>query len=123
MAEMTAAEAAVRILESEGVRHLFGIPGTAVLPVYRALKALGTIRHVIARHEEGALHMADGDARAAGGVGVCIATSGRRQRISSRDSIPPRPIRFRSWPSPASMTRWGRESSRPWTSPRSCAHR
>jgi tartronate-semialdehyde synthase len=76
MAEMTAAEAAVRILESEGVRHLFGIPGTAVLPVYRALKDLGTIRHVIARHEEGAIHMADGYARASGGAGVCIATSG-----------------------------------------------
>lgn len=76
MAEMTAAEAAVRILESEGVRHVFGIPGTAVLPVYRALKDIGTIRHIIARHEEGAIHMADGYARAGGGVGVCIATSG-----------------------------------------------
>ena len=76
MAEMTAAEAAVRILESEGVRHVFGIPGTAVLPVYRALKDIGTIKHIIARHEEGAIHMADGYARASGGVGVCIATSG-----------------------------------------------
>lgn len=76
MAEMTAAEAAVRILESEGVNHVFGIPGTAVLPVYRALKNIGTIRHIIARHEEGAVHMADGYARAGGGVGVCISTSG-----------------------------------------------
>jgi tartronate-semialdehyde synthase len=76
MSKMTAMAAAVRILESEGVKHIFGIPGAGILPFYRALKDLGTIRHMVARHEEGAIHMADGYARAIGTVGVCAATSG-----------------------------------------------
>jgi len=76
MPEMTTMEAAVRILESEGVRQIFGIPGAGILPFYRALKDLGTIEHMVARHEESAIHMADGYARAIGEVGVCAATSG-----------------------------------------------
>lgn len=76
MAKMTSMEAAVRILESEGVRHIFGIPGAGILPFYRALKDLGTIKHMITRHEESAIHMADGYARAIGTVGLCAATSG-----------------------------------------------
>lgn len=76
MAKMSAMGAAVRILESEGVRQIFGIPGAGILPFYRALKDLGTIRHMLCRHEEGAIHMADGYARAIGAVGVCAATSG-----------------------------------------------
>src|SRR4030067_3555498 len=76
MAKMTAMNAAVKILESEGVKHIFGIPGAGILPFYRALKDLGTIRHMLCRHEEGAIHMADGHARAIGAVGVCAATSG-----------------------------------------------
>ena len=76
MPKMTAMEAAVRILESEGVRQIFGIPGAGILPFYRALKDLGTIKHMVTRHEEGAIHMADGYARAIGTVGVCAATSG-----------------------------------------------
>ncbi len=76
MPKMTAMSAAVRILESEGVGHIFGIPGAGILPFYRALKDLGTIRHYLCRHEEGAIHMADGYARALGTVGVCAATSG-----------------------------------------------
>lgn len=76
MPKMTAMDAAVRILESEGVKHVFGIPGAGILPFYRALKDLGTIKHMVARHEEGAIHMADGYARALGTVGVCSATSG-----------------------------------------------
>jgi len=76
MPKMTAMNAAVKILESEGVRHIFGIPGAGILPFYRALKDLGTIRHMLCRHEEGAIHMADGYARAIGTVGVCAATSG-----------------------------------------------
>ena len=76
MPKMTAMEAAVRILQSEGVRHIFGIPGAGILPFYRALKDLGTIKHMVTRHEEGAIHMADGYARAIGTVGVCAATSG-----------------------------------------------
>jgi len=68
--------AAVRILQSEGVKHIFGIPGAGILPLYRALKDLGTIKHMVTRHEESAIHMADGYARAIGTVGVCAATSG-----------------------------------------------
>jgi len=76
MPKMTAMNAAVKILESEGVKHIFGIPGAGILPFYRAMKDLGTIRHMLCRHEEGAIHMADGYARAIGAVGVCVATSG-----------------------------------------------
>jgi tartronate-semialdehyde synthase len=68
--------AAVRILQSEGVKYIFGIPGAGILPFYRALKDLGTIKHMVTRHEESAIHMADGFARALGTVGVCAATSG-----------------------------------------------
>jgi tartronate-semialdehyde synthase len=68
--------AAVRILQSEGVKYIFGIPGAGILPFYRALKDLGTIKHMVTRHEESAIHMADGYARALGTVGVCAATSG-----------------------------------------------
>jgi tartronate-semialdehyde synthase len=76
MPKVTSVEAAVRILESEGVKNIFGIPGAGILPFYRALKDLGTIKHMITRHEESAIHMADGYARAIGAVGVCAATSG-----------------------------------------------
>ena len=76
MPKMTAMDAAVIILESEGVRHIFGIPGAGILPFYRSLKDLGTIQHFLCRHEEGAIHMADGYARAIGTIGVCAATSG-----------------------------------------------
>jgi tartronate-semialdehyde synthase len=71
----TAAQAAVRVMESEGVEVCFGIPGASILPLYDALRA-SSIKHFIARHEEGAAHSADGYARASGKVGVAIATSG-----------------------------------------------
>jgi len=76
MAKMSAMAAAMKILESEGVKHIFGIPGAGILPFYQALKDQGTIEHFLCRHEEGAIHMADGYARAIGTVGVCAATSG-----------------------------------------------
>src|SRR5450432_4531419 len=77
MARMKAIEAAVRVLEKEGVTCAFGVPGAAINPLYAALKARGSIRHVLARHVEGASHMADGYSRArAGNIGVCIGTSG-----------------------------------------------
>ncbi|MBN1106985.1 MAG: glyoxylate carboligase [Deltaproteobacteria bacterium] len=76
MPKMTAMAAAAKILQSEGVKQIFGIPGAGILPFYRALKDLGTIRHMVTRHEESAIHMADGYARALGTVGVCVATSG-----------------------------------------------
>jgi tartronate-semialdehyde synthase len=77
MARMTAAEAAVAIIEREGVRHAFGIPGAAINPFYAAMRRRGGIQHVLARHVEGAAHMAEGYTRArAGNIGLCIGTSG-----------------------------------------------
>ncbi len=77
MARMKAIDAAVRVLEREGVTVAFGVPGAAINPLYAALKARGSIRHILARHVEGASHMADGYTRAkAGNIGVCIGTSG-----------------------------------------------
>jgi tartronate-semialdehyde synthase len=77
MARMTAAAAAVAILEREGVTAAFGVPGAAINPVYAAMRASGGIAHVLARHVEGASHMAEGYTRAkAGNIGVCIGTSG-----------------------------------------------
>ena len=58
MTRMTAAEAAVRILEAEGATQAFGVPGAAINPFYAAMRARGTIGHVLARHVEGASHMA-----------------------------------------------------------------
>jgi len=77
VAKMSAAEAAVRVLEREGITQAFGIPGAAINPFYAALRKAGSIQHVLARHVEGASHMAEGYTRAkAGNIGVCIGTSG-----------------------------------------------
>ncbi|MDX6749807.1 glyoxylate carboligase [Geminicoccaceae bacterium 1502E] len=77
MARMTAVEAAVRVLDKEGVSVAFGVPGAAINPLYAAMRADGRIRHILARHVEGAAHMADGYSRAvAGNIGVCLGTSG-----------------------------------------------
>jgi tartronate-semialdehyde synthase len=77
MAKMRAIDAAVRVLEKEGVTCAFGVPGAAINPLYSALKLRGSIRHILARHVEGASHMADGYTRAMpGNIGVCIGTSG-----------------------------------------------
>ena len=77
MAKMRAIDAAVRVLEREGVTAAFGVPGAAINPLYSALKARGSITHILARHVEGASHMAEGYTRAAAGnIGVCIGTSG-----------------------------------------------
>ena len=71
----TGAEILWECLEREGVEHVFGYPGGAILPAYDALKH-SNIHHVLVRHEQGATHMADGYARASGRVGVAVATSG-----------------------------------------------
>ncbi|MFE2429075.1 glyoxylate carboligase [Streptomyces sp. NPDC059373] len=77
MPRMTAARAAVEILKREGVDTAFGVPGAAINPFYAALKASGGIDHTLARHVEGASHMAEGYTRTkAGNIGVCIGTSG-----------------------------------------------
>src|SRR6201991_3096753 len=77
MPRMRAADAAVKIMELEGATQTFGLPGAAINPFYSAMRAHGGIRHVLARHVEGASHMAEGYTRAApGNIGVCIGTSG-----------------------------------------------
>src|SRR6478735_599906 len=77
MAKMRAVDAAVLVLEKEGVDCAFGVPGAAINPFYSALKTRGSVRHILARHVEGASHMAEGYTRAeAGNIGVCIGTSG-----------------------------------------------
>ncbi|MEU6082703.1 glyoxylate carboligase [Streptomyces sp. NPDC047108] len=77
MPRMTAARAAVEILKREGVDTAFGVPGAAINPFYAALRASGGVEHKLARHVEGASHMAEGYTRAkAGNIGVCIGTSG-----------------------------------------------
>lgn len=77
MAKMPAIEAAVRVMEKEGVSNAFGVPGAAINPLYAAMKRRESITHILARHVEGAAHMAEGFTRArAGNIGVCIGTSG-----------------------------------------------
>jgi acetolactate synthase-1/2/3 large subunit len=73
---MTGGDAILRALEAEGVDVMFGIPGGAIMPTYDAIARGTMVRHVLARHEQGAGHMAQGYARASGNVGVAIATSG-----------------------------------------------
>jgi len=76
MPKMTAMEAAVHVLKSEGVDLVFGVPGAAILPLYDALRG-STIRHVLVRHEEGGTHAAEGYSRAhPGKIGVNLGTSG-----------------------------------------------
>jgi tartronate-semialdehyde synthase len=77
MTRMRTVDAAVLILEKENAVEAFGLPGAAINPFYSAMKAHGGIRHTLARHVEGASHMADGYSRAvAGNIGICIGTSG-----------------------------------------------
>nr|WP_297457755.1 glyoxylate carboligase [uncultured Halomonas sp.] len=77
MAKMTAAEAAVHVMKKEGIDVAFGVPGAAINPFYAAMRKVGGVDHVLARHVEGASHMAEGYTRTkAGNIGVCIGTSG-----------------------------------------------
>ena len=77
MPRMKAADAAVAILRHEGVRCVFGLPGAAINPFYAAMRRDGGITHTLARHVEGASHMAEGYTRArSGNIGVCVGTSG-----------------------------------------------
>src|SRR5690349_21908379 len=96
MSRMKAAMAAVLVLEKEGITQAFGVPGAAINPLYAALRERQSISHVLARHVEGASHMAEGYTRAApGNIGVCIGTSGPAGTdmitglyAASADSIP-----------------------------------
>jgi len=76
MTEMTGAEMVIQALADQGVEHLFGYPGGAVLPIYDALFQQEKVSHVLVRHEQGAVHAAEGYARSTGKVGTVLVTSG-----------------------------------------------
>ena len=91
---MIGADILLSCLEKQGVDLVFGLPGGAVIPLYDRLKHFG-VKHILMRHEQGAVHAADGYARATGKVGVCFATSGPGAAnmmtglgTASMDSIP-----------------------------------
>ncbi|HPW30336.1 MAG TPA: thiamine pyrophosphate-binding protein, partial [Rhodoferax sp.] len=74
--ELRGAEVLVKALQAEGVKYIWGYPGGAVLHIYDAFYKQDTIQHVLVRHEQAAVHAADGYARATGDVGVALVTSG-----------------------------------------------
>src|SRR5919205_3447950 len=76
MTDMTGAEMVIQALADQGVEHIFGYPGGAVLPIYDALFHQEKVRHILVRHEQGAVHAAEGYARSSGKVGCVLVTSG-----------------------------------------------
>src|SRR5918996_4101451 len=74
--EMTGAEMVIEALADQGVKHLFGYPGGAVLPIYDAMFQQQKLKHILVRHEQGAVHAAEGYARTTGKVGCVLVTSG-----------------------------------------------
>ncbi|MDQ3567506.1 MAG: thiamine pyrophosphate-binding protein, partial [Actinomycetota bacterium] len=76
MPTMNVMDAVVKVMEDEGVEYAFGVPGAAILPLYKALSKSERIRHLSVSHEEGGTHAADGYARVTGKVGINIGTSG-----------------------------------------------
>src|SRR5258708_13227744 len=74
--ELTGAEMVIEALADQGVEHLFGYPGGAVLPIYDALFQQDKVTHILVRHEQGAVHAAEGYARSTGKVGCVLVTSG-----------------------------------------------
>ena len=76
MTEMTGAEMVIAALADQGVEHIFGYPGGAVLPIYDALFQQDKVQHILVRHEQGAVHAAEGYARSTGKVGTVLVTSG-----------------------------------------------
>src|SRR5690242_3309489 len=73
---MTGAEMVLQVLADQGVEHIFGYPGGAVLPIYDQLFRQDRLKHILVRHEQGAVHAAEGYARSTGKVGVVLVTSG-----------------------------------------------
>jgi acetolactate synthase-1/2/3 large subunit len=76
MTQMTGAEMVIAALADQGVEHIFGYPGGAVLPIYDALFQQDKVQHILVRHEQGAVHAAEGYARSTGKVGTVLVTSG-----------------------------------------------
>ena len=118
MAKMRAAMAAVLVLEKENVTQAFGVPGAAINPFYAALRERQSIAHVLARHVEGASHMAEGYTRAqAGNIGVHRHLGAGRHRhdhgaVLGQRRQHPHPVHHR----PAPRARLYRRTSRRWTS-------
>ena len=81
---MEGAELILKVLEDQGVEVIFGYPGGAVLPIYDALFRNNSIRHILVRHEQAAVHAAEGYARSTGKVGVVLVTSGPGQQMLLR---------------------------------------
>ncbi|MGD9503030.1 MAG: thiamine pyrophosphate-binding protein, partial [Methyloceanibacter sp.] len=73
---MTGADMVLQVLADQGVEHIFGYPGGAVLPIYDKLFQQDRLKHILVRHEQGAVHAAEGYARSTGKVGVVLVTSG-----------------------------------------------
>ena len=73
---MSGADAILRVLEEQGVEVIFGYPGGAILPIYDSLFKSNSIKHILVRHEQAAVHAAEGYARSTGKVGVVLVTSG-----------------------------------------------
>jgi tartronate-semialdehyde synthase len=119
---MRSVDAAVAIMVKEGVDVVFGLPGAAINPFYSAMRADGSIRHILARHVEGAAHMAEGYTRTAvGNVGVCVGTSGPAgtDMITGLYSAQATPSRSCASPGRRPWRACTRRTSRPSTSPRS----
>ncbi len=74
--KMTGAQMVIRALQDQGVEHVFGYPGGAVLPIYDAIFQQDKVKHVLVRHEQGAVHAAEGYARSSGKIGCVLVTSG-----------------------------------------------
>src|SRR5215469_807929 len=74
--ELNGAEIVIRALVDQGVEVVFGYPGGAVLPIYDALFKQNRLRHILVRHEQGAIHAAEGYARSTGKIGAVLVTSG-----------------------------------------------
>ncbi|MGB8669429.1 MAG: thiamine pyrophosphate-binding protein, partial [Pseudolabrys sp.] len=74
--EMTGAEMVIQAFADQNVEHVFGYPGGAVLPIYDAIFSQNQVRHILVRHEQGAVHAAEGYARSTGKVGCVLVTSG-----------------------------------------------
>ena len=81
---MAGADVLLKALEDEGVEVVFGYPGGAVLPIYDALFKNNNIKHILVRHEQAAVHAAEGYARSTGKTGVVLVTSGPGHQCSNR---------------------------------------
>ena len=93
--ELTGAEIAIRCLQEEGVEFVFGYPGGAILPVYDEMFKQDKVKHILVRHEQAAVHGADGYARCTEKVGVVMVTSGPASPMRSPASPRPTWIPYR----------------------------